>query len=548
MTPRGHEASMARLKWLALVPVAVGLCAPAAGQGKGVVVEGVVIDAQTKVPLANVAVAVRYTRPPDGGNVMTAENAQGAVALTGEDGRFRLEEPKIVPFRLYCELEGYVKKTGGQVFELKAGESATGVTVALDPESQISGRVFDEETGKPVRGLTVMAQVYGTVPVGSSSTDEEGRFIIRPLEPGEYKLAVSASEKPRVNPAVKQATGAGLAYPYTWFPGVSEASGAMTIQVPGGAKFSGYDFHLRKQTVLSVRGELDMEGVAGPIQFFLVESRDRGTTHWTIGTLEKPGPFEVTGLAPGSYLLQASNVTTNRADRRHASAAIDLVDKPIEDVRLKLLPGVRVTGEVRTYGHKDEKTDPLWTENHGKAIKAGMLPHQRAPFLSEVPGPVGEHGDFVLEGVSMEPWSVSTRDLPPGFIVRSAMYNGVEVDPGWFELNPGAVTHHLTVFVGHVDNALSGRVKRGDQAVDQAIVMAVREAPIDPRRKPDFLYGKTDASGRYSITPVPPGVYRVLAFSEPRATFAARQRFQNGEGVKVEIGPSTQAVADLELK
>jgi len=91
-------------------------------------------------------------------------------------------------------------------------------------------------------------------------------------------------------------------------------------------------------------------------------------------------------------------------------------------------------------------------------------------------------------------------------------------------------------------------VKRGDHPVDQAVVMAVKDGLIDSRRKPDFLYGKTDASGRYSIAPVPPSTYRVLALSGQTAAFGARQRFLNGEGVKIEIGPSTQAVADLELK
>lgn len=73
------------------------LAALAAAQDRPVVVEGVVVDSQTRVPLANVAVAVRYTKPPDGGRIMTAQNAQGAVTLTGPDGRFRLEEPGRLP-------------------------------------------------------------------------------------------------------------------------------------------------------------------------------------------------------------------------------------------------------------------------------------------------------------------------------------------------------------------------------------------------------------------------------------------------------------------
>ncbi len=533
---------------LCMMAMTLALSTPAAAQDKPVVVEGVVVDAQTKVPLANVAVAARYTKPPDGGRIMTAQNAQGAVTLTGADGRFRVEETKTVPFRLYLELEGYVKQTGSRVFELKAGESAAGVALELDPESQVAGRVFDEESSQPVSGLTVVLWRESGLASGSATTDAEGHYAIRSVAPGDYRLAVSASDRPKVKPAPKTAAAASLAYPYTWFPGVTEMSGAMTLQVPSGAQLSGYDFHLRKRTVLAVRGTVELDGINGPIQLTLMESTDRGTMHWTLGPLEKPGPFEVTGLRPGAYVLGAFNETRTGAERRHVTLPITLVDKPLEDVRLKLLPGVRVTGEVCTYGHKDEKTDPLWTDKQGANIKAGLLPHLRAPFLSEVPGPVSRRGEFALEGISVEPWQVSVRDLPQGYIVRQVLYNGAEVDPGFFELNPGAVTHHLAVLVGRADNSLQGVVKRGDQPVDQAIVMGIREGLIDPRRRPDFLYAKTDASGRYSFTPVPPGTYRVLAFSGPERTFAAKQRFINGEGVKVELGLTTQAVADLELK
>ena len=73
------------------------LAALAAAQDKPVVVEGTVVDAKTKVPLENVAVAVRYTKPPDGGRIMTAQIAQGAVTLTGPDGRFLVNELNTIP-------------------------------------------------------------------------------------------------------------------------------------------------------------------------------------------------------------------------------------------------------------------------------------------------------------------------------------------------------------------------------------------------------------------------------------------------------------------
>jgi len=228
-------------------------------QDAPVVVEGTVVDSQSKLPLANVAVAVRYTRPPDGGRLMSVENMQGAVALTGDDGKFRIEEPKHVPFKLHCELEGYVKKTADRVFELKPGGAAKGVVIGLDPEAQISGRITDEDTGAPIAGVTVVARKVLDRTAGGSATDGNGRFVIRSLEPGDYALDVSTNTKPLARPRPNPPSKPGVAYRRTWYPGVHDSQGALSIQVPPGGKLDGYDIRLRAVPVLPVRGIVEME-------------------------------------------------------------------------------------------------------------------------------------------------------------------------------------------------------------------------------------------------------------------------------------------------
>lgn len=529
------------------IAVALVLVSAAFGQDKPVVVEGIVVDAISKAPLENVAVAVRYTKSPDGSGVISALNMQGAVALTDAGGRFRIEESKTVPFRLYCVLEGYVDKTDSRVHELKAGQRAAGVTIALEAEAQISGRVVDEESGAPVAGMVVGVFRYGLLPVKSGKTDGEGRYTIKGLPVGEYEMAASPAERPQAAPWKKRAPDKGRAgYQRTWYPGVLDAGAALAVQVPPGGRLDGYDFKLRKLPVLAIRGVVEAEGMADRVSFTLSQTNAGRQSHMSAGILERAGAFEIADVPPGDYRLQVSSLPEGGKGRRHASAAVHLSDKAVEDLRLTLLPGVRVTGEVRLYGGKDGEGSP-WRDERETRMKVGLLPNQRAPFMSDVPQPLPADSRFAIESVSMEPWSVSATGLPPGHVVRAVMYNGLPVVPGSFELNAGAMAHHLTVLIGPVSNSLTGRVTRKDQAVEKAIVVGVLESELAEGRIPTFIRGETDASGHYSVGAIVPGVYKLTALTDMMQTFTLRTRLAASDSKRVEIGESSNEALDFKL-
>jgi hypothetical protein len=533
-----------------IVPIAAilaaGLIVIAQEQDRPVFVEGMVVDSLSKLPLANVAVAVRYTRPPDGGRIMSVQNMQGAVALTGDDGKFRIEEPKHVPFKLHCELEGYVKKTADRVFELKPGGAAKGVVIGLDPEAQISGRITDEDTGAPIAGVTVVVFKQVAIPAGGAQADENGRFVIRSLEPGDYTLSISTNSKPLARPRPNPPSKPGVAYRRTWYPGVHDSQGALSIQVPPGGKLDGYDIRLRAVPVLPVRGIVEMEGAPGPVHILL--SEERGVGQLSIGTLEKPGPFEVINIPAGGYRLLAFSGMKDPAERRSAFAGFEVVDKPVEDLRLALSPGVKVTGEVRTYGHDDPATDPLFREKREQQIEAWLFPHGRSLIFGELPVPVEGTGKFTFESIAFDPRRVQVSNLPSGQIIRKLEYNGIEVDPLFLELNPAAMSHHLKIHVGSLENSISGEVKRGDKPVEKAIIHGVEESTIHPWKSPAYVNGETGPDGRYKIASLRPGAYRLLVLGNTRETLSVRERFLRGEGVKVTVKESTNAVQDFEMK
>lgn len=516
-------------------------------QDKPVVVEGIVVDAISKAPLENVAVAVRYTKSPDGTGVIGAHNMQGAVALTDAGGRFRIEESKTVPFRLHCVLEGYVDKTDSRVHELKAGERASGVTVAMEAEAQISGRVVDEESGAPVAGMVVGVFRYGLLPVKSTKTDGEGRYTIKGMPAGEYEMAASPAERPQAAPWKKRAPDKGrTGYQRTWYPGVVESASALAVQVPPGGRLGGYDFKLRKSPVLAIRGVVEAEGMADRVSFTLTRNAPGGKMHESAGVLERAGAFEIADVPPGDYQLQVSSLPEGGKARRHASAAVHLSDRAVEDLRLILLPGVRVTGEVRLYGGKDGEGSS-WRDERETRMKVWLLPNQRAPFMSEAPQPLPADSRFAIESVSMEPWSVSATGLPPGHVVRAVLYNGLPVTQNSFELNPGAMSHHLTVLIGPVSNSLTGRVTRKDQPVEKAIVAGVLESELADGRMPTSIRGETDANGNYSVGAIVPGVYKLTVLTDMMQTFTLRTRLAASDSKRLEVGESSNEVLDFKL-
>lgn len=153
-------------------------------------ISGRVVDDQGK-PVRRIYVGRQVTDPV----------AQACAVLftpvTDDDGRFVV--PGLGPGRYALSIYDMRNEAGGYLPELvkdvEAGARDVVVTVRFG--LTISGRVVDEN-GRPFLSKLVIAEDASTKPVldgwgSGAEVDSEGRFVVRALKPGRYRLCLGAT-------------------------------------------------------------------------------------------------------------------------------------------------------------------------------------------------------------------------------------------------------------------------------------------------------------------------------------------------------------------
>lgn len=78
---------------------------------------------------------------------------------SGPEGQFRFRVNVPGDFMVFVKCDGYVNgqltTRPGLVLRLKPGLSRSGLTIGIEKDGSISGRITDAETGLPIRGLAV---------------------------------------------------------------------------------------------------------------------------------------------------------------------------------------------------------------------------------------------------------------------------------------------------------------------------------------------------------------------------------------------------------
>lgn len=473
--------------------------------GEGGTIEGQVLDQATGAPLRKAALLLRRIegRPGMGEppNVATADEA----------GRFLIKEVPPGRYRLVGERNGYVRQDygarsagrPGTVLTVEAGQRVGPLQLKLTPHSVIAGRVVDED-GDPIPGAQVQALRWAYVDgrrqlnhVGSAQTNDLGEYRVYGLSAGKFVLSTTIFSMNAMTVVEKPNQG-DQAYTPTFFPGVVDPAAAATFEVPAGTQLRGMDFTLRRVPTVRVRGRVTVQGGAldRPV---MVQAFPRGLAF--VGGMRRMartdmnGVFELKGLAPGSYTVTAEAFE----DRRRSSGRVqlDLGAGGAEGIQIALGPGLEVQGEVRVEG---QEALP------GGGLYVGLRPRNAGVFPGDRGGAVKADRTFIVHDVAPEEYRVNVTGVPKNFYLKSALMGDQDILAAGIDLTRSAPGRLVVTL------ASNGAQVEGDTAPGTTVVIWP-----DSRSQTQMHLYKTaaaDQNGRFIITGIAPGEYRLAAFED----------------------------------
>lgn len=282
-------------------------------------IEGRVLRAGSGDPIRKVQLTlVREQGRPSNSN----------FAVTDDSGRFSFTGLDPGRYQLSADRNGYVRQQYGQRGQarmgaplvLERGQNLRDIVFRLVPAAILTGRVTDDE-GEPVSYVRVDLFRYGYVqgrrqrmPAGGASSNDLGEYRIFGLAPGRYFLSATWGTMGFMGSGgnlVGVTSGpnpAELTYAPTYFPGTADATQASPIEITPGAELRGIDLRLLKIPTVRIRGKV-LNAVTGRpgrgIGVGLLTRNDPYMSRNFVAA-EADGSFEIRGVTPGSYELNAN--------------------------------------------------------------------------------------------------------------------------------------------------------------------------------------------------------------------------------------------------
>jgi len=530
---RGAFLKLILCSILALSAVAQQAEQPASQLNGTFQISGAVVDAVTGQALSRARVGISPSATRDALTTLT----------TGQDGQFIF--PNLVPgkYTLTAYHRGYLTQSFNQhegfSSSIAVGPDleSTNLVFRLAPESSITGTISDE-AGEPVRSAQVLLFQIGTLGGRQGprmrrrdNTDEEGTYHFRHLQAGEYLIAVSANAwyaqrpwpKQRVtgtvysdnpggfvyslhpggsssNPAsstyVEEPDNSPLdvAYPVTFFPGVTEPDAAAPIVLKSGDKAVA-DVSLQPVPALHIRFPVEKgENGAPRTNFGQLQSRVFDTSVMAHAETRYLGAdaVELVGVAPGHYQMESANQGESK-NRTFSYTQMDLAssgDFPMDQKNLSVAVSATIqfepgaSGERGTLQLLNSKSQESFNEQYSGA---GDIEFHR----------------HVLPGVYE--LSISGGN---GEFLKALSATGATVNGRTLEIKGGApVKLKLTLARGQ--GQVKGVALREGKPFAGAMIVL---APADSgHNQVLFRRDQSDSDGTFTLASVVPGRYTLLA-------------------------------------
>lgn len=460
---------------------------------------------------AGVVVGLRSADPgfQPGPLLKATSDGEGNYRLGGVNpGRW-----SVVPIAPAFVVGNHSFESTGKMVLVAAGESIDSIDFALVGGGVITGTVTDSD-GRPLieERITLIPAVSpkpgvnsaDTDEVRASQTDDRGVYRIFGLAASRYKIVVGQPEKSGLVTTIRRA------YQQTFYPDTTNPAKATVVEVTEGGEASHIDITVgRTLQGFSASGQI-VDGETGrPVSgrrwglARVFDNRDSNfyNTHYPSNN---KGEFKIENLLPGRYavFLQPDQDVPAYSE----PVPFEVLDKDIEGLVIRILPGTTLSGRVVIEGIQDNaflaKLTQMRLNVYVYSSSTTALPNWHS-------APINPDGSFRIGGLQPGTASINTVSSQDSTLVKNLLIlhterYGIE-QPRGIEMRANDQIDGLTVVVAYGTGVVRGEVRYENGILPAGSRVWVRVTRTD---KVNQLTGtEVDARGHFQIERLPPGNY-----------------------------------------
>jgi hypothetical protein len=410
--------------------------------------------------------------------------------------------------------------------------------IPLVPLASIVGTVLDEN-GEPiygvvVQGIAVKSSLSGTdyVPARTAHTDDRGHYELLGLTPGDYvvRLAGESSSTQFFQGSNLNPNNDHRGMQPVYYSNVDSLSAAQVLHLAPAAQANA-DFRQATEPAFDINGRLSGFIPQTWTQLQLFRDGDRiplGRAFVNLTT----GQFRVTDVARGTYTLRVQQYQPDPPLWYAAEEPITITAEPIRNLVVQLSGAVDIPVSVsyEAGAHDDGSINLLLMPQHSREnvrqLSIGKFANPQTDAQSS--------GPKALTNVMPDKYKLQVG-ADAGY-VASAKLGDVDVLHGEFAIGSAGGELHITV---RGDSAtVEGQVTFQGQPAPGAQIFLISASGDGSGLKTGF----GDPKGHYEIRGVPPGDYRIQAWTGAPAT----KEILSGSGETLTLQPSEQRTMSLE--
>jgi protocatechuate 3,4-dioxygenase beta subunit len=452
-------------------------------------VEGTVLNSVTGEPVPRVPVTLWN---------ISADRASGGAASsaqTNAEGKFVFAGLAAGAYAIRAQRDNfqYIEPKRSGPLTLNAGDQKTDLVVQITPLGAIAGHVRNEE-GDALPHVQVMVMVYGYTAQGRqlvtrnmAQTNDLGEYRIFELGAGKYFLSAG----PPMMPAGDET------YVTTYYPGVTDPSGATAVDLGAGQDMRGMDFTLRRVHGASVRGHVAKPAALDFLTGVIVQAMASGSVGgMAAGPTDAEGRFELRGLTPGAYTLTAQAAAGGKQYRVRRPIQVGAGD--VEGIELTLAPPVDLDGVVRIEGDTSVKPSQVHVSLMASPMGGGQAMSNN-------------DGTFTIRNLAPEVYRPIVNAPGGGLFLKSVRCGTADVTESGVDLTSGGGCE-LAITMSANGGQVEGQVQddKGQPAQGAMVTLLA----VGTRRDDLFKVAGADASGHFKIAGIAPGSYRLFAWEQ----------------------------------